>query len=279
MATAIYDGSAETVKTQLINLYEQYAPNKVKNVQKMLQKYAGHEHEMLQAARAKYGLLPIEFGDSVPVAAPAPAPAEDENPYGYGETPDDTAKYGYGDTSNNGDGGDGTYQTGYNDEEGGGGGSRRLMRNRTHGADDIQSVGSQHSIATVESYGEYGSDEAHQPERRQRYRRRGSVTKYSIGAQDEVKAEYDQQEQILDQYRNATGGEMAPGDSIIQPLNDLKCDGEDSAKDNEAISDDGMSDDGAVSHDASGEVKKRRSKGKKLLKNLKGLTSKRRSMF
>ena len=48
----------ETVKYKLIELYSEHAPHKIKNVDKMLFKYAGQEHQMLKAALAKYGVVP-----------------------------------------------------------------------------------------------------------------------------------------------------------------------------------------------------------------------------
>ena len=58
MPANIYSGyptdepsSYETVRFELIELYVEYAPHKLKNVDKMLHKYAGKELQMLEAAR------------------------------------------------------------------------------------------------------------------------------------------------------------------------------------------------------------------------------------
>lgn len=97
-----------------------------------------------------------------------------------------------------------SYQMGYNDtgnamqpDVG-----RRRHPNRTKSAD--------WSVATAESYGDYSgsSDDGDSTEgartarpRRTRYRRRGSVTKYSLDTAETVKHEYEATTRILNQYR------------------------------------------------------------------------------
>lgn len=60
------------------------------------------------------------------------------------------------------------------------------------------------SIATADSFGVYddGEDSKQEPTRRQGYRRRGSVTRYSIVAQDAVVDEYKQHEDVINQFRS-----------------------------------------------------------------------------
>jgi hypothetical protein len=83
---------------------------------------------------------------------------KDVSKYGYGETKATTDKYGYGDTSNDAN------KYGYGD------------------TNNLRSA-SAHSTASGDS-----------TERRHRPRRRGSVTKYSLEAQEEVATEHQQQE-------------------------------------------------------------------------------------
>ena len=143
-----------------------------------------------------------------------------ENPYGYGDSPASGNPYGYGDTaasSNNYGYGDpnpgdsakyGYYTADYNDESKRSGKDYRRSgrsKSRTHSHDgamggwDGLDTGSVHSTHTAESYGEYNSSGTdsegggahHPPQRRQRYRRRGSVTKYSLEATHTVRQQYD----------------------------------------------------------------------------------------
>lgn len=100
------------------------------------------------------------------------APKEDSDPYGYGpaapsvnNNSDDAAKYGYGDDNT-------ASLYGYGDT------SDSAPRSSTHsnGSDNVD-------------YG-YGDDEADVRRRRERPRRRGSVTKYSLEATQEVQQEF-----------------------------------------------------------------------------------------
>jgi hypothetical protein len=107
-----------------------------------------------------------EYGDDEPATTTAPAPEKDY--HGYGE-----------------------YTSGYNDENSDHNGNKpkRIQRNKS-----ISELGyeSTHSTsASVESYGSYGYGDARpeQPRRQQSYRRRGSVTKYSIESTTEVQQE------------------------------------------------------------------------------------------
>jgi hypothetical protein len=136
------------------------------------------------------------YGDAVPSttdygygdAAPS---VETEKDYGYGDAApdtdkpkpaDDASKYGYGDdtpAAPETDYGYGEYTSGYNDNSNNPK-PKRIQRNKS--VNELEH--STHSTsASVESYGSYG-----QP-RRQRYRRRGSVTKYSIESTTEVQQE------------------------------------------------------------------------------------------
>lgn len=104
------------------------------------------------------------------------APKEDSDPYGYGpaapsvsSNSDDIAKYGYGDDDN------GANLYGYGDTSDH---APVGNRSRTH-SNGSESV----------DYG-YGDDEADVRRRRERPRRRGSVTKYSLEATQEVQQEF-----------------------------------------------------------------------------------------
>jgi hypothetical protein len=139
------------------------------------------------------------YGDAAP-DTDAPAPETD---YGYGDAAPDTdapapetdaSKYGYGDdepaaaAAPQKDYGYGEYNAGYNDD-GAGGGNGKPKHNVKKTSNDL-GYESTHSTSgmSVESYGSYGdgngngngNGEAPEQPRRQRYRRRGSVTKYSI---------------------------------------------------------------------------------------------------
>ena len=80
---------------------------------------------------------------------------------------------------------------------------------------------------STESYGDYDSNEDQPLVRRQRYRRRGSVTKYSIEAQTEVQKTYDEHEQLIEQFRTqatisssvatATAAAASAADSFDEP--------------------------------------------------------------
>lgn len=112
----------------------------------------------------RYNDVDYEYGDCTP----------DSNSYGYGDGAPDSAKsvdYGY------------EYSSGLNDEEPHTSPGLRGNLNRTQSADQ----------ATLRQGGG-----------RQRYRRRGSVTKYSIRGADDVKKEYDQHEDLINKFRNAT---------------------------------------------------------------------------
>jgi hypothetical protein len=182
-------------------------------------------------AAAKYGYGYCDDSDQYGYGDGAPdgtntAPDDDNNIYGYGDAaPDGTntapeidLDYGYGDAApdeirpkdNNGyvD-----YNSGYNDASGGGGGGAHRVRGNS---DDTLNVESTHSVATAESYGEYGED-TEQP-RRQRYRRRGSVTKYSVDGQEEVKKEHEQHQNVINQYRQSSAEDaMQPAPAFVAP--------------------------------------------------------------
>jgi hypothetical protein len=146
------------------------------------------------------------YGDAAPdTDITPPVDVDDASKYGYGEEADtpanDASKYGYGDDEPTAAGlGYGEYTSGYNDGSGatggeGGGSSKskskpkRIQRNNSNEL-GYESTHSAHSTsASVESYGSYGDGEAPEQPRRQRYRRRGSVTKYSIESTTEVQQE------------------------------------------------------------------------------------------
>lgn len=110
------------------------------------------------------------------------APKADNDPYGYGDaTPDtaaaakavnDAAKYGYGDDDNSAS----QYGYGYGDTSD----AATPLGNRSN-----HSTGSTDSV----DYG-YGDDEGEVRRRRERPRRRGSVTKYSLEATQEVQKDH-----------------------------------------------------------------------------------------
>lgn len=142
---------------------------------------------------AKYG-----YGDATPDPYGYGDARPDTDAYGHGDAkPDDAAMYGYGDD---------TYETGYNDRSTGNTMQPDQRSHRRHQhqhparykSDDNMSV---QSAATAESYGDYGDEPDPQQPRRQRYRRRGSVTKYSLDAQETVQKEYDEHDHILNQFR------------------------------------------------------------------------------
>ena len=82
-ATVTTDNTVESIRSQLIEIYSVHAPNKVKNIDKMLQKYAGKEEQVLMAASVKYGIM---GGKGV----------QDSNPYGYGDITNRTTNSGRG---------------------------------------------------------------------------------------------------------------------------------------------------------------------------------------
>jgi hypothetical protein len=136
----------------------------------------------------------LGYGDAEPDSAKDPYGYGRANPdLGYGEaTPDRPAALEYGDDAT--DDGEGPYQVGLNDDDvgtagGGGGGRRRRVPPRTRSDETWM-------FTTAESNGESRSP-------RQRYRRRGSVTKYSIEEQNTVKQEYDEHANVIDQFRAA----------------------------------------------------------------------------
>lgn len=130
----------------------------------------------------------------------------DDLGYGDGASPDQRDALGYGDASPDGP----AYQMGYNDENVGSterakdGFQRRARPARTRSDESWLSGCSIRSAATAESYGEYSEADGGggASPRKNRYRRRGSVTKYSIDAQDTVKQEYDDHANVIDQFRS-----------------------------------------------------------------------------
>ena len=131
-----------------------------------------------------------------------------------------------------------TYHTSYNDEKYSQGLYASRERKKNHNKDgnammqpdrrgkfigNSRTRSAEWSVATVESYGEYGAgtddegdnDEGRDggalPPRRTRYRRRGSVTKYSLETAETVKKEYEETNTILNQYRQG-GGDVSSGD-------------------------------------------------------------------
>jgi hypothetical protein len=132
---------------------------------------------------------------------------------GYGEAaPDQRDAPGYGDASHYGE--SEVDVVGYNDVDvgtAGHGSRRRRGPARTRSDESWLSESSSRTAATVESYGEYSQAGA---PRRQRYRRRGSVTKYSIDAQDTVKQEYDEHANMIDQFRATMNQDATAGITI-----------------------------------------------------------------
>lgn len=123
------------------------------------------------------------------------APKEDSDPYGYGSTApsvsnnsNDADKYGYGDDND-------ANLYGYDDTSDN---APMTTRSSTHstGSDSVD-------------YG-YGDDEADVRRRRERPRRRGSVTKYSLEATQEVQQE----------FQNTLQPESSQGDVATIPLKD-----------------------------------------------------------
>lgn len=134
---------------------------------------------------------PCDYGDARPDTS--------TDAYGYGDaTPDHAAMYGYDD--------DVSYETGYNDQSTGNTmqpdprshARRHHQHQQARYKSDDMSV---QSAATAESYGDYGDEPDLQQPRRQRYRRRGSVTKYSLDAQETVQKEYEQHDHVISQFR------------------------------------------------------------------------------
>jgi hypothetical protein len=211
----------------------------------------------------------LGYGDGAPDAAPD---------YGYGDaSPDDNNNnannddndLGYGDAApdsaaaNNANGE--IYHMGYND--GAESNSRKKPQRCRSGLSEdgsVMSHSSNHSAATAESYGEYDEQNPEQP-RRQRYRRRGSVTKFSLTAQDTttVKDQYDAHSNVISQYRGtdgSSGDAMQPTSSFEPGVHDT------STLDEDHASDDGMGD--MNSH-------KKKGRGKKLLKGIKQMSRRR----
>jgi hypothetical protein len=103
--------------------------------------------------------------------------------------------------------------------------ARRIPRTKS---DDNISVCSHHSAATAESYGEYGvlddqQEHEHQDQqpRKQRYRRRGSVTKYSLEAQETVQQEFDAHAQVIHQFRDHNMLEQIPQSTTLSSLSTI----------------------------------------------------------
>jgi hypothetical protein len=213
------------------------------------------------------------YGDGAPDGTNT-APDDDNDIYGYGDaapdgtnTAPDSNDYGYGDAAPDeirpkDNAGHGDYNSGYNDANGGGGGgAHRVRRNPSGNSNDTLNAESTHSVATAESYGEYGED-TEQP-RRQRYRRRGSVTKYSVDGQEEVKKEHEQHQNVINQYRQySTGDAMQPAPDYVVPTH--RHHGQPGVI--RESGDDAYSDDGTGEPNAH---HKKKGKGKKLVKGFK----------
>jgi hypothetical protein len=164
------------------------------------------------------------------------------NPYGYGDDTHiqgDASKYGYGDGNTNDDTngkyGYGEYSADYNDAaklsskeyRKSGGRQRHATSTRDGvlpGAGDLGwDTGSVHSAKTAGSYGEsgYGSADSGtdsngggEPQQRQRYRRRGSVTKYSLEATHAVRQQYDADGNPLPPAATTEGEATGAGDAM-----------------------------------------------------------------
>jgi hypothetical protein len=137
---------------------------------------------------------PYGYGDARPDAVD----------YGYGDARPDEIDYGYGDATPDVAVGD-EYGIDMNDHDPSSPEGlvrrRRLCRRRTPGR--TSSNESMTSVQTADSYGEYVDDDGG-VERRQRYRRRGSVTRYSVEQADEVQAlrkEHDEYADVIDRFR------------------------------------------------------------------------------
>ena len=226
---------------------------------------------------------PYGYGDTSAGTNPYGDTSAGGNPYGYGDPPpDESAKYGYGDYDYTADYNDGSKQSGKEYRRKG------RSKNRTHSHDggmggwDGLDTGSVHSTHTAESYGEYNSSGTdsesgahHPPQRRQRYRRRGSVTKYSLEATETVRQQYDADGNPLptgtantmqpDQGGATNGGGDA--DVLMNTEVDVDMDKSHSAMSIHSDEDGGNStdDDGNLSTDEAGAAKKKKkSRGRKL---------------
>jgi hypothetical protein len=175
------------------------------------------------------------------------ATSANPNPYGYGDDTHsqggtnlvDASKYGYGDdkinNDTNGKYGYGEYSADYNDAEKlsskeyrkSGGRQRHATNTRDGvlpGTGDLGwDTGSVHSTKTAESYGESGYRSADsgsdcngggEPQQRQRYRRRGSVTKYSLEATHSVRQQYDADGLPLPPPATTEGEATGAGDAM-----------------------------------------------------------------
>eukprot|EP00429_Kryptoperidinium_foliaceum_P053529 CAMPEP_0176091066 /NCGR_PEP_ID=MMETSP0120_2-20121206/45609_1 /TAXON_ID=160619 /ORGANISM="Kryptoperidinium foliaceum, Strain CCMP 1326" /LENGTH=271 /DNA_ID=CAMNT_0017424951 /DNA_START=157 /DNA_END=972 /DNA_ORIENTATION=+ len=157
-----------------------------------------------------------EYGDAAP---------DDAAKYGYGEEPDyasygygnaapDYASYGYGETENSADiygygDPDDAAKYGYGDED------QKRPPNRSHSADSISGG------------------------RRERPRRRGSVTKYSLETAEAVKEEYEKNNEILNQYRSGSAEDPSAEDIHVSLKQD---DGSRQFGRNRTMSDDSIDD-------------------------------------
>ena len=164
-------------------------------------KYYGYEQADVPESTDKYG-----YGKAEP-------------DYGYGKAEPDEVDYGYGtaepDHVNSGDAYE--YTQSLNDDDDNVGGARKQPFCRRTPPGRTASNESMASVATADSYGEY---EAFGMHRRQRYRRRGSVTKYSIEAQQEVtqvQEEFHAHSNIIDQFRNQCAVIGVSDDVSAQP--------------------------------------------------------------
>ena len=58
----------EAIRFELVEIYSEHAPQKLKNVDKMLERYKGQEQQMLEAARSKYNKVPVNSKPGPPSA-------------------------------------------------------------------------------------------------------------------------------------------------------------------------------------------------------------------
>mmetsp|Transcript_18136 Transcript_18136/g.51638 ORF Transcript_18136/g.51638 Transcript_18136/m.51638 type:complete len:236 (+) Transcript_18136:534-1241(+) len=144
------------------------------------------------------------YGDAAPDVAGASASAD---PYGYGDASPDVSKYGYGDAAP-----DGEYQATYNDQDAAGGKMRRYKRGDGNESDDNMSTSSAQSV---------DSNGQPKPPRPHRARRRNSVTRYSLVANEEaanVAREHEDNVTRIEQFRqgllNGQGLDMVPGSNV-----------------------------------------------------------------
>ena len=197
---------------------------------------------------AKYG-----YGSSTPST----------DQYGYGDATPDTTKYGYEQTA---------ADLGYEDPDAASNGNPYGYGHQEK--DDPLTKLSSHSTPSVD-YG-YGDDNGSSGEprrRRERPRRRGSVTKYSLDAQDQVQQEFDAHSQAIAQIRDGandgvppppppprSGVETVPlkGDGDGTPLRSRKLSGD--AGGGDMSEDDGLSVDDMSCEDPDGMDKKKKKK-------------------